>query len=157
MAHPEIEQAVAYYKQGYTCAQSILASFVGRYGLTSDMAFRLGEPFGAGMSCTSGMCGSVTGAIMLLGLQYGGIRSDDNAARSYTYQRVHELVQRFSLLRSSIRCTDLLGYDLSDPRQLQVAWEKGLFMQLCPDLVRDAAQILYEMLDEAIPAMPATA
>jgi len=149
MPHPEVEQAVAYYKQGYTCAQSILASFGGRYGLTSDMAFRLGEPFGAGMSCTSGMCGSVTGAIMLLGLQYGGIRSDDAAARSYTFQRVHELIQRFTLLRGSIRCTDLLGYDLSDPQQFQTVWEKGLFVQLCPDLVRDAARILAEMLKQA--------
>ena len=32
---------------------------------------------------------------MVLGLQYGSTLSSDNAARSYTYQRVHELIHRF--------------------------------------------------------------
>src|SRR5512135_358898 len=94
MTHPEVEQAVAFYKQGYTCTQSILASFAKRYNLPQDLAFRIGEPFGAGTSCTSDMCGSVAGAIMLLGLQYGSARSDDEAARYYTYQRVNELIQQ---------------------------------------------------------------
>ena len=72
--------------------------------------------------------------------------SNDEVARSYTYQRVHELIQRFTEIHGSIQCSDLLGYNLSDPQQLQTVWEKGLFIQLCPNLVRDAAQILVEML-----------
>jgi C_GCAxxG_C_C family probable redox protein len=147
MTYPEVEQAVAFYKQGYTCTQSILASFAARYGLQQNLAFRIGEPFGAGTSCTGDMCGSVTAAIMVLGLQYGSTLSNDNTARSYTYQRVHELIQRFKEIHGSIQCTDLLGYDLSDPQQLQTVWEKGLFIELCPILVRDAAQILVEMLE----------
>ncbi len=146
MVCAEVEQAVALYKQGYTCTQSILASFARRYGLQQDLAFRIGEPFGAGTSCTGDMCGSVTGAIMVLGLQYGSILGSDDAARSFTYQRVHELIRRFKEIHASIQCTDLLGYDLSDPQQFQTVWEKGLFTQLCPTLVRDAAQILVELL-----------
>ena len=151
MTHAEVEQAVAFYKQGYTCTQSILASFATRYGLQQDLAFRIGEPFGAGTSCTNDMCGSVTGAIMVLGLQYGSASSDDEAARTYTYRCVHELIYRFKAIHTSIQCTDLLGFNLSDPQQLQQVWEKGLFMRLCPDLVRDAAQILTEMLEVATP------
>lgn len=151
MTQPEVDQAVAYYQQGYTCTQSILASFAGRYGLEQNLAFRIGEPFGAGMSCANGMCGSVTGAIMVLGLQYGSIHSNDEVARSYTFQRVHELIQRYIKIHGSIQCSDLLGYNLSNPQQLQTVWEKGLFIQLCPNLVRDAAQILVEMLETALP------
>jgi C_GCAxxG_C_C family probable redox protein len=154
MIQPEVEQAVAFYKQGYTCAQSILASFAVRYDLQQNLAFRIGEPFGAGTSCTGDMCGSVTGAIMVLGLQYGSILSNDEDARSYTYQRVHELTHRFKEIHGSIQCTDLLGYTLSDPQQLQIVREKGLFVQLCPILVRDAAQILVEMLETTIPMNP---
>src|SRR5665647_1809419 len=135
MTYPEVEQAVAFYKQGYTCTQSILASFAKRYDLPQNLAFRIGEPFGAGTSCTNDMCGSVTGAIMVLGLQYGSAHSDDEAARAYTYQRVHELIQRFKELHGSIQCSNLLGYNLSNPEQLQTVWEKGLFIQLCPNLV----------------------
>ncbi len=154
MTHPEVEQAVAYYKQGYTCTQSILASFAARYGLAQDLAFRIGEPFGAGTSCTGDMCGSVTGAIMVLGLQYGSAQPDDEAARTYTYQRVNELIQRFTAIHDSTECTDLLGFNLSDPPQLQTAWEKGLFMELCPNLVRDAAQILIEIIGTTAPEKP---
>jgi C_GCAxxG_C_C family probable redox protein len=149
MTHPEVEQAVAFYKQGYTCTQSVLASFAARYDLQQNLAFRMGEPFGAGTSCTGDMCGSVTGAIMVLGLQYGSSLSNDDAARSYTYQRVHELIRHFREIHGSIQCTDLLGYNLNDPRQFQTVWEKGLFVQLCPNFVRDAAQILVEMLEAA--------
>lgn len=151
MTDLEVEQAVAFYQQGYTCAQSILACFGARYGLQQNLAFRIGEPFGAGTSCTGDMCGSLTGAIMVLGLQYGSTLSSDNAARSYTYQRVHELIHRFKEIHGSIQCTDLLGYNLSDPEQLQTVWEKGLFVQRCPIFVRDAAQILSELLEKPIP------
>ena len=154
MTYPEVEQAVAFYKQGYTCTQSILASFARRYDLQQYLAFRIGELFGAGTSCTGDMCGSVTGAIMVLGLQYGSTLSNDNAARSITYQRVHELIHRFKDIHGSIQCTDLLGYNLSDPEQFQTVWEKGLFFQLCPILVRDAAQILVEMLATPLPKNP---
>jgi len=154
MTHPEVEQAVSFYKQGYTCTQSILASFASRYDLPQNLSFRIGEPFGAGTSCTGDMCGSVTGAIMVLGLQYGSILSNDNAARSYTYQHVHDLIHRFKEIHGSIQCTDLLGYDLSDPIQLQTVWEKGLFIHLCPIFVRDASQILIEVLETTIPPNP---
>jgi C_GCAxxG_C_C family probable redox protein len=150
MSQPEVEQAVAHYIHGYTCTQSILASFAGRYGLQEELAFKIGEPFGAGTSCTNDMCGSVTGAIMVLGLQYGSYRNDDDKARYYTYQRVNELIQRFKGIHGSIQCGDLLGYDLSDPQQIQTVMEKGLFMQLCPNLVKDAAQILVEMIGSSI-------
>ncbi len=153
MADPEVEQAVAFYQQGYTCAQSILASFARRYGLQQDLAFRIGEPFGAGTSCTGDMCGAVTGAILVLGLQYGSILNSDDAARSRTYQRVHDLIHRFQEVHGSIQCTDLLGYNLSDPEQFQTVWRKGLFIQLCPIFVRDVAQILSELLEIAIPTV----
>ena len=154
MTNPEVEQAVALYNQGYTCAQSILASFAQRCGLQQDLAFRIGEPFGAGTSCTGDMCGSITGAIMVLGLQYGSTLNNDDSARFYTYQRVQELIHRFTETHGSIQCPDLLGYNLSDFQQLQTVIEKGLFIQLCPGLVRDAAQILIEMLGAATPTHP---
>ena len=83
---------------------------------------------------------------MVLGLQYGSTLGNDAEARSLTYQRVNELIGRFKEIHGSIQCTDLLGYNLGDPQQLQVARDKGLFVQLCPGIVRDAAQILGEMV-----------
>ncbi len=156
MDHPEVEHAVELYNKGYTCTQSILASFAPRYDLPQNLAFRIGEPFGAGTGCTGGRCGAVMGAIMVLGLQYGSTLSSDDAARLFTYQRVHVLIHRFTEIHGSIECTDLLGYNLSDPQQFQTVCEKDLFNQLCPALVRDAGRILMEMLEAEAQAKPGT-
>jgi C_GCAxxG_C_C family probable redox protein len=145
MFESEVEQAVSLYQQGYSCSQSILASFAGRYGLAQDLAFKIGAPFGAGLSCTGDKCGAVSGAIMVLGLQYGSTMSNDAESRSITYQHVNELIGRFKDIHGSIQCTDLLGYNLGDPQQLQAARDQGVFVKLCPLIVRDAALILAEM------------
>jgi hypothetical protein len=40
----------------------------------------------------------------------------------------------------------LLGYDLSSPEQRKAAQDKGLFTTLCPQFVRDAVEIVEEIL-----------
>jgi len=60
-------------------------------------------------------------------------------------------MNHLKVIHGSIQCTDLLGYNLSDRQQLQTVWEKELFMRLCPILVRDAAQILVEMIGTTAP------
>jgi len=40
----------------------------------------------------------------------------------------------------------LLGYDLSNPEERAAVSEKGLFTTLCPQLVRDAVEIVEQLL-----------
>jgi C_GCAxxG_C_C family probable redox protein len=91
-------------------------------------------------------CGAVTGAFMVIGLKYGKARDEDDGARDRTYELVGEFVARFKDRHGSIVCRELLGCDLSNPEGLTTAREKGLFETLCPHLVRDAAEILEEIL-----------
>jgi C_GCAxxG_C_C family probable redox protein len=91
-------------------------------------------------------CGAVTGALMVIGLKYGKAKAKDDAARDKTYDLVREFVTRFQSRHESIRCKEFLGYDLSNPQEREAAKEKGLFDTLCPQLVRDAAEILEEIL-----------
>jgi hypothetical protein len=46
----------------------------------------------------------------------------------------------------SLLCRELLGCDLLTPEGGQLARERHLFRERCPELVRDAALILGEML-----------
>jgi C_GCAxxG_C_C family probable redox protein len=91
-------------------------------------------------------CGAVTGAFMAIGLKYGKATAEDDAARDKTYDLVREFVTRFQSRHGSICCKELLGYDLSNPQEREKAKQKGLFDTLCPQLVRDAAEILEEIL-----------
>ena len=43
-------------------------------------------------------------------------------------------------------CKELLGCDISRPAGMKKAQENGLFDSVCPKMVRDAIEILDEML-----------
>jgi hypothetical protein len=45
-----------------------------------------------------------------------------------------------------VNCTELIGYDLSNPKQLADAREKKVFHTRCSKFVRDAGEILEILL-----------
>jgi len=57
-----------------------------------------------------------------------------------------EFAERFKERNGSLVCRDLLGCDISQPEGLQRAKDEKLLTTLCPKFVRDAAEILGEML-----------
>jgi C_GCAxxG_C_C family probable redox protein len=125
----------------------VLSSFGEEFGLDRERALRVAGAFGGGMARMGETCGAVTGALMVIGLKYGKIKTSDEKAREQTYELVGEFVKRFQSRHGSIVCRELLGYDLSSPDERKAAHDKGLFTTLCPQLVRDAAEILGEILE----------
>lgn len=93
-------------------------------------------------------CGAVTGAFMVIGLKYGNADAHDKQAKEETYGLVREFARRFEERNGSIMCRDLLGCDISKPEGLNAAKENGVFTSVCPDMLRDATEILEEMLSE---------
>ena len=91
-------------------------------------------------------CGAVTGALMVIGVKHG-TTIVDAAAKQKAGQLSQEFARRFTAKHGSLRCTDLLGCDLSKPKAVDQARALGLFRKTCPNLVRDAAEIVDELLD----------
>jgi C_GCAxxG_C_C family probable redox protein len=83
---------------------------------------------------------------MVIGMRYGRTELDDLAAKEKTYEVAQEFIREFRRRHHSVNCTELLGYDLSNPRQLADAREKKVFHAKCPEFVRDAGDILEEIL-----------
>lgn len=140
------EDAVASFQGGFNCAQAVLSAFAPGLGLGRELALKVAGAFGGGMGRMGETCGAVTGALMALGLRYGKYRPEDDAARDKTYDRAREFMQRFKARRGALLCRDLLGYDISTPEGSRAVREKGLIKTLCPGLVRDAAEMLEELL-----------
>jgi hypothetical protein len=46
----------------------------------------------------------------------------------------------------AVACKELLGCDISMPQGMKTSREKDLFNSFCPQMVRDAAEILEDML-----------
>jgi len=124
----------------------VLSSFGEDLGLEQGLAFKVAGAFGGGMARMGETCGAVTGAFMAIGLKYGMTQAKDEAARDKTYKLAHEFANRFKERHRSIICRELLGYDLSKPEERKAAYDKGLFTSLCPQFVRDAVEIVEQLL-----------
>jgi len=133
----------------FTCSASVFSAFSEDLGLPSDTAKKIACGFGAGISKTGKICGAVSGAVMVIGLQYGKAVEGDDAATEKTRALVRQFIKEFTDKNGSVNCTDLLGYNLSDPGEYVAAQKSGIFIEKCPLLVRDAADILEGLLKNA--------
>lgn len=124
----------------------MLSTYGPRSGLDREMALKVAGAFGGGMGRLGESCGAVTGALMVIGLKHGKIKDDDDAARERTYELVHEFTTRFRARNESILCRELLGHDLATPEGMEAVADKQLFTVLCPRFVRQAAEILEQIL-----------
>ncbi len=144
MSH--VDLALARFREGFSCSQSVLSAFAADLGLDPEAALRVAAAFGGGMGRTGGACGAATGGLMALGLKYGATRGDDKATKEHMYALTREFLARFQARQGATACRDLLGYDISDPQAHQVIREKGLFASVCPQAVAAAAEIVEQMI-----------
>lgn len=135
------------FRKGYNCAQSVLLAFGDVTGLDDRTAAILTSSFGGGLGRLRELCGTVSGAAMVLGLVQGYADPDDPEAKTAHYHRVQEFARRFREKNGSIICRDLLSgvqtIEGNDPEQRTDAYYKK---RPCPALCRCAAEILDEML-----------
>ncbi len=115
------EEISALHSSGWNCAQCVLASVCEDNGLDSQTAYRLTAFFGGGMR-RGEMCGAVTGALMALGLKYGG---EDNRQRLDSIKFINAFQKEFG----SCICRELLPEGMKKK-------------DLCPILIQFAAEYL---------------
>jgi C_GCAxxG_C_C family probable redox protein len=141
-----IELAVSLFKEGFCCSQAVFSTFAIEMGIERDVALKMAQGFCGGMGHMGETCGAVTGAFMVIGLKYGRTSVDDDEAKRKTNALVKEFVEKFKAKNGTIVCRELLGCDISVEEGYQAAKEKQLFSTLCPGFVRDAVNILEEIL-----------
>ena len=141
----DVENAVRLFQIGCACSQAILGTYGPRYGLDEGRSMRVAAGFAGGMRLGE-TCGAVTGAFMVLGLAHGGDNCTIAEGRQAAYGAVTTFAQQFRQRHGSLVCRELLGCDISTPEGAKVAQEKGLFRTTCDRLVRDAAELVGDML-----------
>jgi C_GCAxxG_C_C family probable redox protein len=132
------DEAVGLFEEGYCCCQAVLAPFSEEFGLDKENALKVSSGFGGGMRMGA-TCGAVTGAFMALGLKFG---PDKDKSRL----RIEEFIEKFKAINGSVDCKDLMGCDITTEAGLNIAREKNLFETTCTRLVREAAEIVEEMI-----------
>jgi C_GCAxxG_C_C family probable redox protein len=140
------DEAVSAFSRGFSCSMAILSAYAPGLGLDVETAAKMASPFGAGISKTGEICGAVSGALMVIGLtqRMGDIRDAPSREKVYTLAR--RFLEEFTVRNASVNCTELVGYDLSDPEQFAEARKNKVFATRCSKLVRDAGEVLEGLL-----------
>jgi len=140
----KVQEAVECFNNGFNCSQAVFSTYCEQFGLDRKSGLKIAGGFGGGMGRQGEICGAITGAYMLIGLKHGKSEKADDEAREKTYELVQEFSHRFRERNRYIGCRELLGVDImiGDKNILN---EK--FKVLCPQMVRDAAEILEEIME----------
>lgn len=149
-----IQHAVELFMSGYGCSQSVVAAFADLYGLDDTMAKRIAAGFGGGVGRMRMMCGTVSGLVILAGLDCGQTEGDDREGKAACYKVVQELLETFRQRNGSIICAELLGLNgcpvvkttyVPDERNAEYYKKRP-----CAQKVESAARIFAEYLQDKL-------
>lgn len=138
----KVDQTVDYFKNGMSCSQAVLSAYGPEFGIDKILALKISAPFGGGMARMAETCGAVTGALMVLGLKY----ATGKDAKEKLYAIENEFADKFKKYNKSLNCKELLGCDLGKPEERKDFSERKLYETLCQKFVKDAAEILEEII-----------
>jgi C_GCAxxG_C_C family probable redox protein len=140
------EKAVSYFNNSFNCSQSVLTAFAPDLGLSIDDSLRISCAFGAGMGRRQLTCGAVTGALMVLGLQFGKALHDDESKKQETYTLTRKFCDGFIERHGSLSCRELLlNLDMNDPEDNLKIKEMELHDTHCTRFVKDAVDIVEKL------------
>ncbi len=134
------QEAADMFNDGFICSQVVLAALSDKMGLEKELALKIANGFGGGIARKQLICGAVSGAIMLIGLKYGKTDAQDSISHERTYSVIDKFCDEFEKRNKSIMCKDILGCDMTTAR------EQGLFSTICSKCVKDAINIVENLL-----------
>jgi C_GCAxxG_C_C family probable redox protein len=141
------EVAVEAFRGGVNCSQAVLGAYTDEHGLSPGLALRIACGFGGGIGRLGHTCGAVAGAVMAIGLVASNADPGGAANKMRIYSLVQSFMEQFEARHRTTVCRELIGCDIGTAQGYEEATASGVFVTLCPEYVRSAAQILEELLD----------
>lgn len=139
----KVNNVVHCFNSGFDCSQAMLSTYGEELGLEKETALKISCGLAAGMARLGSTCGAVTGAYLVIGLKHGKYLLEDSEAKEKTFALIQEFDRLFTEKHGSTNCRELLGVDL---RNGDKTLARKRVRELCPCLVKDAAEILESVL-----------
>lgn len=130
------EKAIYLHDKKYNCCQAVACAFAEETGMDEKTLFAIGEGFGFGFGCADGICGALSGAVMLAGLKNSDKNTDCPATKAETYKLSAHMFNEFKNRAGSVICRELKGLDTGNP------------LCSCPDCIRIGVEIAEAVLGE---------
>ena len=135
------EKAVRRFRNGYNCAQSVLLTMFEHWNGKNVLIPRIATAFGGGIGRCGSVCGALAGSVMAVGIKYG-TNEPSLEKRLKAYELARMVYRQFEKRHGKVLCRELIGYDLSDPEELEKARNANVFEEKCTGFVRAAVEIL---------------
>jgi len=146
-----VEQAAAAFEEGYTCAQSVFATYADLFGMDRETALKLSSPMGGGIGRMREVCGAVSAMALLAGLKEGNTDPANEEGKERIYLLTRQMAGKFREQNGTIICRELLGIEGMEESAKPSRRTKEYYQERpCTRLVASAARIVEEMLLEEI-------
>ena len=139
-----VDLAVSYFKTGYNCAQGVLLAMQKFWNVKNSLEPRVASAFGGGIGMRGSICGALTGGVIAIGLRYG-TNNPSAKEREKAYCLALKLYNQFEKDCGSVLCKELIGYDLTNPEELEKARNLNVDKNICIVLVEKAIKILINL------------
>ena len=138
-----VDKAVALFKQGFNCSQSVFAACADLYGISDpQLALRLSASFGGGIGRMRQTCGAACGMFLLAGLQNGSATVGDAEGKKKNYALVQDLAAQFQAENGSMICAELLGIAQQPQNPTPEARTEAYYKKRpCVEMVASAVRI----------------
>lgn len=142
-----VQRAVALFKQGFNCSQSVVAACADIYGMDEQTALRVAASFGGGIGRMRQTCGAACGMFLLAGLENGSALPGDAEGKKKNYALVQDLAAKFKDENGSLICAELLGITPKPQEPTPEARTEAYYKKRpCADMVASAVRIYLESL-----------
>ena len=103
------EIAAELHAKGYNCAQSVACVFANEVDVPKELLFKAAEGFGAGVGTMEGICGALSGAVMIAGLKNSTANLEAPDSKASTMKISKQLITNFKDRVGSITCREIKG------------------------------------------------
>ena len=120
------------HRKGYSCSQSVAVACADLVDVPKGFLFKATEGFGAGMGTMDGVCGALTGGLLIAGLKNSTGNLATPKSKSATMKISKAMLTSFREKCGALICRELKGVD------------SGKMICSCPDCIMHGVEVVEE-------------
>lgn len=133
----EMEKILPDLQKGVNCAELTLTNILDVLGIDNYIFHNIAKPLAGGFGGFKskkgwmGACGAVAGGCAAIGAILGGQEKMDEETMLTAYLKAREFAHEFEKEFGSVVCSELCGFDFSDPNEYMNYRESGTWKKTC--------------------------
>ena len=129
-----IKLADELHRKGYSCSQSVAVACADMVDVPKEILFKATEGYGAGMGTMDGVCGALTGALLIAGLKNSSGNLEQPRSKGATMKISKAMFNAFREKSGAVICRELKGVDT------------GKMICSCPNCIKHGVEVVEENL-----------